>query len=398
MATDPAALPLTPPVESSPPAPSTFGAKAKAFVTSFPFLVWVITRAAYLGMSWMSLTMVKTLWYHEESRHRSLQPWPWVDGLCRWDCGWFDRVAIEGYATVEHAKVFPLLSAIGAGVEQVTGLNHLLTFIIVSNLATLGAYVVVYKVFHDLEGEPAARFGLLAFTAFPFHYYSAAGYPESIMMFTTALAVWYARGNHHFRGAFALTVGFAARHLTLSGGAALLAGQIRERGWKRFFLSPAILALLIPWSFLAWFSWYLSVKTGDPLAWWTSRKIGWNDWVWYGARQVMLYVPYWDRPEYFYYLIFGIPMVAGGAGLAWMLRRDPKKYAEIAAFGLVLLAVVLSSGAAGMGRYHASNWACFLPIGVWLAKRPTWAPAALGLLWAFQGMWFFLFTHQWRVF
>jgi hypothetical protein len=37
-------------------------------------------------------------------------------------------------------------------------------------------------------------------------------------------------------------------------------------------------------------------------------------------------------------------------------------------------------------------------MGVWLAKRPTWAGALLGLFWAFQGMWFFLFSHQWRVF
>lgn len=374
-----------------------FSARLKAFLTSFPVVLWVVTRLAYAGMSWMGLTMVSNLWYHDASRHRVLQPYPWVDGLCRWDCGWFHRIVLEGYATPEHAKVFPLLPMIGGGVEQLTGLNHLFVFIIVANLATLGTYLIAYRVFTDMEGETTARYALLAFSAFPFHYYSAAGYPESLMMLGTALAVWYARGNHHLKGAIALTVGFAARHLTLAGGAALLAGQLRERGWRRFLLSPSVLALLLPWSFLAAFSWYLSVKVGDPLAWWTSRTIGWNDWVWYGARQVLLYVPYWDRPEYFYYLIFSVPMAASGAWLAWKLWKEPAKYAELSAFGVTLLLVVLSSGAAGMGRYQASNWACFLPMGVWLARRPTWAGMALGALWVFQGMWFFLFSHQWRV-
>jgi hypothetical protein len=390
---------LATPVDLPPAAPLPWGARAKAFFTSFPFILWVATRLAYVGMSWMGLTAVNTLWFHDEDRHRVLQPYTWIDGLCRWDCGWFHLVAVNGYANVEYAKVFPLFGVVGGVVERFTGINHLVVFILIANAATLGAFVVIYELFKELEGDDAARFGLLAFCAFPFAYYNAAGYPESLMVFTTAWSIALARKKKHLQGGLALTLGFAARHLTLAGGAGILAAQIRQRGLhpKKFLLSPAILGLLFPWLFLAGFSWYLGEKFGDPLAWWHSRTIGWNDWVWYGARQVILYVPYRDRPEYFYYLIFSIPVLIGAAGLAWQLKKKRWEYTEIAAFGLVLTAVVMSSGAAGMGRYLASIWPVFLPIGVWLSKRPIWQGPILGFLFLFQGLWFFLFSHQWRV-
>lgn len=347
----------------------------------------------------MGLTAIPTLFYHEADRHRVLQPYPWLDGLCRWDCGWFDRIVREGYATVEHAKVFPLFAYAGKALEQLFGINHLVAFILLANLASLASYVLIYKLFRELEDEAAARTAMLLFTAFPFHYYQAAGYPESTMVLATVGSIMLARSGKHLSSGVALTLGFAARHLTLAGGAGLLAAQLRQRGFnpKRFLLSPAVLALVMPWLFLLAFSWYLGEKTGDPMAWWNSRRIGWNDWVWYGARQVLLYVPYHERPEYFFYLCFALLLLAGGVGLGLALWRRRWEYAEISAFGLVLLAVVLSSGAAGMGRYLASIWPCFLPLGVWLARRPTLQGATLGLLFLFQGMWFFLFTHQWRV-
>jgi hypothetical protein len=386
---------LTPPLMGG--AKPSAGGRLVAFVRSFPFVLFVATRLAYVAMSWMGLTAIPFLFYHDNERQRALQPYPWIDGLCRWDCGWFHNVAVNGYATVEYAKVFPLLGALGGAMEKYLGVNHLVAFILIANACALGAYAVIYALFKELEGEDAARAGLMLFAAFPFAFFQAAGYPESIMVLATAWSIALARKQKHLRSGLVLTVGFAARHLTLAGGIALLVAQLRQRGFKRFFLSPAWLALLLPWSFLAGFSFYLGQKFGDPLAWWNARRIGWNDWVWYGARQVLLYVPYAERPEYFFYLIFSVVVIAGAGGLLWALLKRRWEYAEISAFGLLLLAVVLSTGAAGMGRYLASIWPCFLPLGVWLSKRQALLGPVLGFLWLCQGMWFFLFSHQWRV-
>jgi hypothetical protein len=386
------------PPEPQPPQVAPRSALA-TFFTSFPFVLFVTTRVAYLGVSWMGLTAVPRLFYEEHARQLALAPYPAIDGLCRWDCGWFHNIVVGGYGTFDNAKIFPLLPALGAGVEWLTGINHLVVFIVVANLSALGSYAVLYRLFTELEGELAARWALCLFAAFPFAYYQAAGYPESLLIFSTALAVALARKNKHLLAALAITVGLAARHLTILGGVALVVAQVRQRGLhpKKLLLSPALLSLLLPWLFLAGFSLYLNARLGDPFAWLNSRQVGWNDWIWYGARQVLLYVPYADRPEYFFYLLFALPVVAGGVGLAWALKQRRPGYLEVAAYGLVSLVVVLSTGAAGMGRYLASVWPCFLPLGVWLSKRPLLQGPAVGFFWLFQGLFFFLFSHQWRV-
>jgi Gpi18-like mannosyltransferase len=158
------------------------------------------------------------------------------------------RILERGYDEVEAAKVFPLLPMIGWAVEKATGLHHLFAFIAVSNLASLASFYVLYRIFRDLEGEVAARWGLTAFAAYPFAYYQAAAYPESLMILASALALWLAMRGHHLWAGLALGVGLLARHLTLFGGAGMLAAQIRQRGWhpRRLLLHPGILGLLIP--------------------------------------------------------------------------------------------------------------------------------------------------------
>ena len=386
--------------ESAPPAaqpPASAWARVRTFLTSFPLVLFVSTRIAYVGLSWMGLTTIPYLYFHNDSRWRELQPYPWIDGFCRWDCGWFHNVVVNGYATAEYAKVFPLLAVLGGVMERYLGINHLIAFTLISNAASLGAYFVLFKLFKELEGEDAARAALLLYVAYPFAYYQAAGYPESLMILATAWSIALARRKQHLASGVVLTVGFAARHLTLAGGIGLVVAQLRQRGWKRFFLSWSILPLALPWLFLAGFSYYLGEKFGDPLAWWHSRNIGWNDWVWYSARQVLMYVPYKERPEYFYYLFFVAFVAVGGYGLVRQLWKRNWEYAEIAAFGLLLLTVVVSTGAAGMGRYSASIWPCFLPLGVWLHKRPAALGLVLAILGMFQGLFFFLYSHQYKV-
>ncbi len=82
-------------------------------------------------------------------------------------------------------------------------------------------------------------------------------------------------------------------------------------------------------------------------------------------------------------------------GAALLCTR--KRWIELGANGAVLMIVVLSSGAAGMGRYSASCWPAFLPLGMWLAKRPSLQGPVLLFLALFQGLFFFLFSHQFRI-
>jgi hypothetical protein len=50
-------------------------------------------------------------------------------------------------------------------------------------------------------------------------------------------------------------------------------------------------------------------------------------------------------------------------------------------------------GISALGRYSASCWPAFLPLGVWLERRPALALAVVGFSAMLQMIFFFLHTH-----
>lgn len=383
-----------------PPAPSAW-ARARAWTAAwlarngtYPLKLFLLTRAGYMAASYVGLSLVPGLWYHPEARQKFLEPYPLIDGLCRWDCGWFVHIYRDGYINAEYAKVFPLLPALGWFFEKTLGVHHLITFLVVPNLCALAAYYVLYRMFRELNGEEAARWGLAAFVAYPFAYYQAAAYPESLMLLASALGIWLAMKGRHIWAGVAVGLGTMARHLTIFAGAGLVAAQVRQRGLhpRKLLLHPAVLGLVVPWLFVGAFAWHLQVKVGDPLAFWNSRTIGWGPVVWYGVHDVIKHATFADRPEWFLYMGFALWPLAGTIAL---LTR--KQWIELAAFGAVLMYVLLTGGAVALGRYSASVWPAFLPLGVWLAKRPNWQIPVLVTSALLQGLFFFLYSHQWRI-
>lgn len=393
-ATDSRGRVVPPPSAWPAPWPKRLWAWATRGDGRYPLALFLLTRLAYMAFSFMSLQLIPTIYFHPEGRQRFLEPYPWLDGLCRWDCGWMVRIYEQGYSQLENAKVFPLMPLLGWALEKATGLHHLLGFLLIANLASLGAYIVVFKLFKELEGDDSARWALALFAAYPFAYYQAAAYPESLMTLSSALALMLAMKGRPFTAGLALGLGVMARHLTMFTGLGLFAAQVRQRGWhpRRLVFHPHFLGLAIPFLFVAAFFLYLGRATGDPLAALHSRTIGWNDWVWFGVRQTLLNVPYSERPEYFYYIVIALFPTAGAIALA-----TRKRWAELAASGTVLMAIILSTGIAGLGRYSASVWPAFLPLGVWLSRRPALQVPVLLALALLQGLFFFLYVHQWRV-
>ena len=386
---------MVPAAEVNSPPPQS---RAKAWwsaVATFPLVLFLVTRVAYLGYSFMAMELVPRLYWHEEGRLPYLQKWPALDGLCRWDCGWFVRVVTEGYAGTQHAAVWPLFPAIGWAVEKATGVHHLLTFIILSNAASLASYYVIYRLFEELEGEAAAQAGLMLFAAYPFAYYQAAAYAESTAVLATAGAMLLARRNKFIWAGLVLGIGVMGRQLALFGGVGLLATYLLQNGFKpkKLLLNRGLLGLALPLLFIGAWSLYLNYKLGDPLAFVHGRDVGWNEWVWYGVRQTLLYVPYKERPEYFFYIAIVVIPVVGAVALFFK-----PSWKELAWCSAGMLGITLWMGAVGLGRYSATCWPAFLPLGVFAAKRPGALGLGVGFMTLFQGLFFWLYTHQYRIF
>jgi len=364
---------------------------------TFPLALFVITRLAFLACSYMGLMLTAHFFDGSSRCLMSLRPHPALQSFCCWDCGWFNRAATEGFRTVQSAQVFPLLPILAWLLKTVLRIPQEFGLIVIANLASLASYFVLFRLFLRLEAEGAARWGLTAFTAFPFHFFQAVGYSESLMVLTSALAVLLALEGRHLWAGLVLGFGVLARHVTLFAGAALLLAQIRERGVnpKRFFLSRDLAGLVLPFLFLgAWvvylfalFHTWTAIHDARVASWW--GHVGRAYW---GILDVLQQVPYDRHPEYFFYVVFALIPLSGTVAL--FFRR---RWAELAWSAAVLLFVCFSSGGASLGRYTGSCWPAFLPIGVWLERRPLLAPILLGALMLVQGLFFFLHGHGFEI-
>jgi Gpi18-like mannosyltransferase len=361
----------------------------------FPLVLFIATRAAYLGMSAIGLALVPMLYYHPERRQQFLQAYPALDGLCRWDCGWFVTLVKDGYSTAENAKIFPLFPLLGWAIEKATGIHHLIVFLVVSNLASLASYYLLFHIFRQLEGEEPAKWALLLMASYPFAYFQATAAPESLLILLTALSFLLADRGRHIWAGIVLGLGVMARHVAIFYLPGLLVAQLRQRGFhpRRFLLNPAVLGLVAPFVFVAGFAWHLKARVGDPLAFWNARTIGWGALVWYGWRETLSFISYRDRPEFYFYLVCGLIPWMGAVALV-----TRKRWLELAVASITSLIIFYEGAVVGLGRYTASVWPAFLPLGLFVSKRPWLQGPVIVAFALFQGLFFFLFSHQFRVF
>ena len=166
-------------------------ARLKLAVTGwarFPLLLWLGTRGALMLFAQMALTLAphgldprrQYPPYHEAF----LRPWPWVDALCRWDCGWYLKIAERGYKEYVDSNIWPLYPWMSRLLVPFnpSKTQLIVALIVFANLACLASWLVLYKMFERLEGEDAARWALGLFAAYPFAFFQAEAYPESTMI------------------------------------------------------------------------------------------------------------------------------------------------------------------------------------------------------------------------
>lgn len=350
-----------------------------------PLLVWAISRFGLLAASASALTLNGVL--ERPGGSVALHALPALDALCRWDCAFIEEIATVGYTRPEMTNFFPLFPLLARAASWV-GVPVHLGLVLVPNLAALLGYGGVYRAFRhlapkDQPGLDAAGVGLALFVAFPFSFFHGAGYPESLMFCATAWALAFALEGRAWEAALVLGVGTLTRHLAFLAwpALALLVGQ---RVWRREVGAQALLSLALPpLIFALWMGWQ-GWRFGDPLAFLHARA-AWAGDAWWSA--LAAFKP--DAPpQYRHYVLFSaIPTVGAFA----LFRRGSW---ALASYALVYLGLSWVIGLAGLGRYTASFWPAFLPLGVLVTRVPWLQTPLLVLFAAAQGVFFTIFAHQ----
>jgi hypothetical protein len=115
-----------------------------------------------------------------------------IDGTDRWDAAWFIRIADDGYRTDDASSAFfpayPLAITIA---DEVLPGGTLGAALLVSNLAFLGALIVLFALTSAEYSEAVARRTVVLVTCFPTSFFLLAPYSDSLFLFATLLAFWW---------------------------------------------------------------------------------------------------------------------------------------------------------------------------------------------------------------
>jgi hypothetical protein len=186
-----------------------------------------------------------------------------VDVWARWDSVWFLRIAEDGYGAVEEAATafYPLYPLLVALLGRVLLGHYVLAGILVSLAATLGAFVLLYRLAEEKLDAEAARRTVLYLAVFPFAVFLGAVYSEALFLFLALASFLLAERGRFLAAGVTAGLAWLTRPLgvALVPALALIAWRSADRrgALARLGAAPALFAL---------YPLYLWWRLDDPLA------------------------------------------------------------------------------------------------------------------------------------
>lgn len=320
-------------------------------------LLLVPAAFAVLGL------LVRYLAYANTTGDASLAQF--VDGLCRWDCGWYVRLSEEGYdpfpvpsmINAGNWAFFPLFPMLIGALRALTGLPTMM----VATAASIALSVVAARMAWPLLGRNMRAY--ILFCAFllagPFAIYFTTFYTE-VLFLTLTIGVFASlqRRDYLAAGVFAALVSGTRIVGVFVVLAIVLQAWLdhRERGGTLAGFVPAVLRrpdllvaiFIAPLGLFAYMA-YLHWHIGDALAF-SHVQRAWGRatgnplvYLWNGLTN-------WPRDSWW-------PTVSQQLGAAWLVGiamtvvMATRRQFPAALFCLVCLTLPLSAGLASMLRF-----------------------------------------------
>ena len=158
--------------------------------------LWAITRVIFLAFTYLAAGLPQTTALPFPGLTQTT-PNPNVSFLSVWgrfDTEWYLSIAQQGYARPEQLAFFPFYPALIRLCSFLLGGNLLLTALVISNLATLAALIGLGAlVAWEERDDGASTRAMILMLAFPFAFFLAAAYTESIFIAIAVFCLLFAR-------------------------------------------------------------------------------------------------------------------------------------------------------------------------------------------------------------
>lgn len=292
---------------------------------------------------------------------------PLWDSFCRWDSGWYDRVARRGYFLQEgqsDVAFFPAFPYLSRWLSYGLG-SHFAAGLVISNVSLLVGLCFLHELAEGYVGAEGARRAVWLVLVYPATIFYSAYYTEGLFLFATAASfVFYERGRLLPASLF----GSLAALTRLTGiflFPALLVGALCHHGWRVRRVPPcALWLLLIPGAFGV-FALVMAHDVGDP---WAFLR-AWPHWgrsVTEPVATILLAVKSLGSADFIDVLDLGAALGLLAVVLVALRKLD----LAYAVFALLSVAPPLCSGSLrSVERYSASVLPVFLVLALVTRRR-----------------------------
>jgi hypothetical protein len=319
---------------------------------------------------------------------------PWLEGLCRWDAGWFVEIAVNGYwlepGRQSPVAFFPLYPLLIRALAAVVG-RYFLAGIVITMACGLGVVLLVNHWLRDRLDHREARMCLWILLLYPFSgFLFGAVYSDGLFLFSTLASFTCLERNRPWMAGLFGAAATAARPVGLAVVAGLVVRAVERRGVlgdpgrRRLRLNQlhaADAGVLISLAGMSLYCLFLWLRFNDPLAWIHAVAApGWNvepgPTAWFKVVLFTeLFAARWNLAQTIR-LIHVILCVIAYATIPAVWRRFGIGYA-VYVFMVLSIPAVSSPDLFGAGRYVLPAFPCFAIVAVFLHERPRLARAVL---------------------
>ncbi len=357
---------------STPPLPPVGAGRVPWRALRTPLLAYVASRAIVLAAAAVAALRSDP----------GQGPWPTLPGggdgiaraLGRFDGGWYLDLALRGYPGVHQVDgrlkslaFFPLYPLSIRGLHEVTGLPPLAVGILISTLLGALAVALVWFLVREVEDEAAATRAAAAFAFFPGAFVLSMAYSEALLVAAAGACLLFLVRRWWVAAGIAAAVATAARPnaavLVAACAWAAAVAISRRRDWSSLWA-----VALAPTGLLGYFA-FLWVRTGDPMGWFRSQSVAWQDHVDFGGTTIGRVVNIVHDPHLsldvraLNDVVNSIGLVFVAMSVVLLLRWRPP--AAVLIYGLGVLAMALASDHVGARpRFLLAAFPLVLAVGV----------------------------------